>query len=67
MLRRRDARRSLSDLLMIGAIGGLLLGSGGSGIPPEPDAEGGGDDQSPTHEQDALREDEERGEEGGRR
>ena len=67
MLRRRDARRSLSDLLMIGAIGSLLLTAGCSGMQPEPDIEGGGDVQSPTHEQDALREDEERGEEGGRR
>lgn len=66
MLKRRDARRSLSDLLLVGAIGGLLLGSGCSGMQPEPDIEGG-DVQSPTHEQDALREDDERGEEGGRR
>jgi hypothetical protein len=42
-----------------------LVAAGCSQIHPEPDLEGAGELQSPTHEQDALREDEQH--EEGRR
>jgi hypothetical protein len=41
--------------------------AGCADIHPEPNDEGGGVLQSPTHEQDSLHEEEQRQEEGGRR
>ena len=61
--------RVFAALLVVSAAAGLLA-AGCSEIQPEPNDEGGGMVQSPTAEQDELREDEDRGdrgEEGGRR
>jgi hypothetical protein len=58
-------RRSSSGALMIGVLA-CVVAAGCSDIRPEPNVQEEGMLESPTHEADALREDENREEGGGR-
>jgi hypothetical protein len=59
-------KRVFSGLILVSVVG-CFAAAGCSDIQPEPNDEGGGALEAPTHEQDALREGEQRQEEGGRR
>jgi hypothetical protein len=61
-----QAVKRIIGLLLVAAVAGLVA-AGCSEIQPEPDVEVQGELQSPTHEQDALREQEDRGEDRSRR
>jgi hypothetical protein len=61
-----SVQRTSWGLLLVSTVACLIV-AGCSEIQPAPDVEGTGEIQSPTHEQDAEREQEDRGEEGGRR
>jgi outer membrane biogenesis lipoprotein LolB len=63
---RMSVQRTTCGLLLLSTVACLVV-AGCSEIQPEPNVEGGGEIQSQTHEQDSLREEEDRGEEGGRR
>jgi hypothetical protein len=58
-------RRLFGSLLLVSAV--ACFAAGCSDITPEPNDEGGGVLESPTHEADSLREGEEREREGGSR
>ena len=54
----KRAKRVFREMLLVSAVAGFFA-VGCSDIHPAPDDEGGGVLESPTHEQDTLREDEE--------
>jgi hypothetical protein len=58
--------RRVSGALLLASAVACLAAAGCADIRPEPDDEGGGMVESPTHEQDAVHETEERQEEGRR-
>jgi hypothetical protein len=59
--------RRASGALLLASVIACFAAAGCADIHPEPNDEGGGVLQSPTHEQDSLHEEEQRQEEGGRR
>ena len=63
---RRRPKRLLGGLLLVSAVACFAAAACGD-IRPEPNIEEGGVLESPTHEQDALHEEEQHQEEGGRR
>jgi hypothetical protein len=59
-------KRVFGGLLLVSAVA-CFVAAGCSDIQPEPNVEEGGLLESPTHEADSMREEEQRQEEGGRR